>query len=78
LAGFVDSTVKEIDDRLRELKEEVAGVDLAVHVPRVPQQRRRPQRRGAAAAAVLVARVGAAVAVLVPTRRWSSCAPPLA
>lgn len=29
LAGFVDSTVKEIDDRLRELKEEVAKLEAA-------------------------------------------------
>jgi hypothetical protein len=29
LAGFVDTTVKEIDDRLRELKEEVARLEAA-------------------------------------------------
>jgi hypothetical protein len=29
LAGFVDNTVKEIDDRLRELKEEVARLEGA-------------------------------------------------
>jgi hypothetical protein len=29
LAGFVDSTVKEIDDRLRELKEEVSRLEAA-------------------------------------------------
>ena len=29
MAGFVDSTVKEIDDRLRELKEEVAKLEAA-------------------------------------------------
>jgi uncharacterized small protein (DUF1192 family) len=29
LAGFVDSTVKEIDDRLRELKEEVGRLEAA-------------------------------------------------
>jgi hypothetical protein len=29
LAGFVDTTVKEIDDRLRELKEEVARLETA-------------------------------------------------
>jgi hypothetical protein len=29
LAGFVDSTVKEIDDRLRDLKEEVARLEAA-------------------------------------------------
>jgi hypothetical protein len=29
LAGFVDSTVKEIDDRLRELKEEVSKLEAA-------------------------------------------------
>jgi Winged helix-turn-helix DNA-binding len=29
LAGFVDSTVKEIDDRLRELKEEVNRLEAA-------------------------------------------------
>jgi len=29
LAGFVDSTVKEIDDRLRELKGEVAKLEAA-------------------------------------------------
>ena len=29
MAGFVDSTVKEIDDRLRELKEEVSKLEAA-------------------------------------------------
>ena len=29
MAGFVDTTVKEIDDRLRELKEEVARLEAA-------------------------------------------------
>jgi hypothetical protein len=29
LAGFVDTTVKEIDDRLRELKDEVARLEAA-------------------------------------------------
>jgi hypothetical protein len=29
LAGFVDSTVKEIDDRLRELKDEVSKLEAA-------------------------------------------------
>ena len=29
MAGFVDSTVKEIDDRLRELKEEVSRLEAA-------------------------------------------------
>jgi hypothetical protein len=29
LAGFVDTTVKEIDDRLRDLKEEVARLEAA-------------------------------------------------
>jgi hypothetical protein len=29
LAGFIDSTVKEIDDRLRELKEEVSKLEAA-------------------------------------------------
>jgi hypothetical protein len=29
LAGFVDSTVKEIDDRLRDLKEEVSRLEAA-------------------------------------------------
>jgi hypothetical protein len=29
LAGFVDSTVKEIDDRLRDLKQEVARLEAA-------------------------------------------------
>jgi hypothetical protein len=29
LAGFVDTTVKEIDDRLRELKEEVSRLEAA-------------------------------------------------
>jgi len=29
LAGFVDSTVKEIDDRIRELKEEVSKLEAA-------------------------------------------------
>ena len=29
MAGFVDSTVKEIDDRLRELKDEVSKLEAA-------------------------------------------------
>ena len=29
MAGFVDNTVKEIDDRLRELKEEVSRLEAA-------------------------------------------------
>lgn len=29
MAGFVDSTVKDIDDRLRELKEEVSKLEAA-------------------------------------------------
>jgi CRP-like cAMP-binding protein len=42
LAGFVDSTVKEIDDRLRELKEEVARLEAARNA--LVGGRRRPGR----------------------------------
>jgi Winged helix-turn-helix DNA-binding len=47
LAGFVDSTVKEIDDRLRELKEEVARLEAARNA--LVGGRRRPGRPRAAA-----------------------------
>jgi hypothetical protein len=49
LAGFVDSTVKEIDDRLRELKEEVARLEAARTA--LAGGRRRPGRPRAARAA---------------------------
>jgi hypothetical protein len=56
MAGFVDNTVKEIDDRLRELKEEVARLEAARSA--LVGTRRRPgrppgsttRRRGRAAA----------------------------
>jgi hypothetical protein len=47
LAGFVDSTVKEIDDRLRELKEEVSRLEAARSA--LVGGRRRPGRPGAGA-----------------------------
>jgi hypothetical protein len=46
LAGFVDSTVKDIDDRLRELKEEVARLEAARAA--LVGGRRRPGRPRAA------------------------------
>jgi hypothetical protein len=46
LAGFVDSTVKDIDDRLRELKEEVARLEAARTA--LVGGRRRPGRPRAA------------------------------
>jgi len=49
LAGFVDSTVKEIDDRLRELKEEVARLEAARTA--LVGGRRRPGRPPAASTA---------------------------
>lgn len=49
MAGFVDSTVKEIDDRLRELKEEVSRLEAARSA--LVGGRRRPGRPRAAAAA---------------------------
>ena len=47
LAGFVDSTVKDIDDRLRELKEEVSRLEAARTA--LVGGRRRPGRPRAAA-----------------------------
>src|SRR3984885_11971392 len=49
LAGFVDSTVKDIDDRLRELKEEVSRLEAARTA--LVGGRRRPGRPRAAATA---------------------------
>jgi hypothetical protein len=46
LAGFVDSTVKDIDDRLRELKEEVSRLEAARSA--LVGGRRRPGRPRAA------------------------------
>jgi hypothetical protein len=46
LAGFVDSTVKDIDDRLRELKEEVGRLEAARTA--LVGGRRRPGRPRAA------------------------------
>ncbi|HUA46098.1 MAG TPA: hypothetical protein VMA77_12775 [Solirubrobacteraceae bacterium] len=49
MAGFVDSTVKDIDDRLRELKEEVARLEAARTA--LVGGRRRPGRPRAASTA---------------------------
>jgi hypothetical protein len=49
LAGFVDSTVKEIDDRLRELKDEVSRLESARSA--LVGTRRSPGRPRAARAA---------------------------
>lgn len=49
MAGFVDSTVKDIDDRLRELKEEVSRLEAARTA--LVGGRRRPGRPRATAAA---------------------------
>jgi hypothetical protein len=49
LPGFVDTTVKEIDDRLRELKEEVARLEAARSA--LTGGRRGPGRPRAAATA---------------------------
>ena len=46
MAGFVDSTVKDIDDRLRELKEEVSRLEAARTA--LVGGRRRPGRPRAA------------------------------
>jgi Winged helix-turn-helix DNA-binding len=54
LAGFVDSTVKEIDDRLRELKEEVSRLEAARSA--LVGGRRRPGRPRAAASTQTTAR----------------------
>lgn len=59
MAGFVDSTVKEIDDRLRELKEEVAKLEAARSA--LVGGRRGPGRPRAARAA--------AAATATPRRR---------
>ena len=58
MAGFVDSTVKEIDDRLRELKEEVSRLEAARNAltggrrgpgrPRATRPRAQSTRRSAA------------------------------
>jgi len=58
LAGFVDSTVKDIDDRLRELKEEVSRLEAARTA--LVGGRRRPGRPRAAAAAPTTTRRRAA------------------
>jgi hypothetical protein len=51
LAGFVDTTVKEIDERLRELKDEVAKLEAA-RSALIGSGRRGPGRpRGSSAAA---------------------------
>jgi hypothetical protein len=62
LAGFVDSTVKDIDDRLRELKEEVARLEAARTA--LVGGRRRPGRPRAASTA----------AAATPTRRRAAAA----
>jgi hypothetical protein len=49
LAGFVDSTVKDIDERLRELKEEVSRLEAARTA--LVGGRRRPGRPRAATSA---------------------------
>lgn len=54
MAGFVDSTVKEIDDRLRELKEEVNRLEAARSA--LAGGRRGPGRPRAARAATRTAR----------------------
>ncbi len=53
MAGFVDSTVKEIDDRLRELKEEVSKLEAARSA--LVGTRRGPGRPRAARAAASTA-----------------------
>ncbi len=58
MAGFVDSTVKDIDDRLRELKEEVSRLEAARSA--LVGGRRRPGRPRAAAAAPTTTRRRAA------------------
>jgi Winged helix-turn-helix DNA-binding len=58
LAGFVDSTVKDIDDRLRELKEEVARLEAARTA--LVGGRRRPGRPRAASTAATPTRRRAA------------------
>lgn len=53
MAGFVDSTVKEIDDRLRELKDEVSKLEAARSA--LVGARRSPGRPRAARAATATA-----------------------
>ena len=86
MAGFVDTTVKEIDDRLRELKEEVARLEAARSA--LAGGRRGPGRPRAARSAAATttttrrastgaARAGRVVAAAVarePIRPSSSCA----
>ena len=86
MAEFVDSTVKDIDGRLRELQDEVTRLEAARRRSPAAAPRRavgpdaraaqaRPRPRPAdAPAAGRDARVAAAVATPAPTRRSSWCA----
>jgi hypothetical protein len=67
LAGFVDSTVKDIDDRLRELKEEVSRLEAARSA--LVGGRRRPGRPRAAATATATAAAPTRRRAAAPTRR---------
>jgi hypothetical protein len=58
MAGFVDSTVKEIDSRLKELQEEVAKLEAARAALVGTVRRGRPPRAAAAAAPAASARRG--------------------
>ena len=83
MAEFVDSTVKDIDGRLRELQDEVKRLEAAKAAltggstatrrrPGRPRGSARPQPPPAGApAAGPDARVAAAAERPVPTRRWN-------
>ena len=82
MAEFVDSTVKDIDSRLRELKEEVSKLEAARTAlvgtrrgPGRPRGSRSTSRRPVVAPRAARAGPAAAVAATrVPTRRWNSFA----
>jgi hypothetical protein len=72
LAGFVDTTVKDIEARLRELKEEVSKLEAARSA--LTGARRGPGRPPRAAAAA--ATTGAAATTAAPRRRAAAARRP--
>ena len=80
MAGFIDAAVQDIDNRLKELKEEEQKLLAAAQrCRRCPPARSRPPARADAGAAptrrsraaVPAARAAAAAVTPAPTRRWS-------